>query len=265
MANSVFLSAGHGGNDPGAVGYGLKEKDINLQTLLGCKAELERHNVRVFSSRTTDENDGVYEEVREAIASGVDLAVSFHTNAGGGNGFEAYCNTSNPDGVRFSKLAEKYIKALGQNSRGVKDGTHLYFIRETPMTAVLLECFFIDNDADNNIGDTRAEQRALGVAYAKAILEYMGIAYKGNAPAKPAPAEPSKKLYRVQAGAYAKKAGAEKLVKALKDAGLDGAINYSAEDKLYRVQAGAYTVYANAEKMRDKVIAAGFAAFISEE
>ena len=30
MANSVFLSAGHGGNDPGAVGYGLKEKDIPL-------------------------------------------------------------------------------------------------------------------------------------------------------------------------------------------------------------------------------------------
>ena len=227
MADSVFLSAGHGGNDPGAVGNGLKEKDINLQTLLGCKAELERHKVKVFSSRTTDENDGVYEEVREAIASGVDLAVSFHTNAGGGNGFEAYCNTANPDGVRFSKLAEKYIKALGQNSRGVKDGTHLYFIRETPMTAVLLECFFIDNAADKNIGDTRAEQRALGVAYAKAILEYMGIDYKGNTPAKPAPSEPSKKLYRVQAGAYAD--------------------------------------YANAEKMRDKVIAAGFAAFISEE
>ena len=69
----------------------------------------------------------------------------------------------------------------------------------------------------------------------------------------------------MQVGAYAKKAGAEKQVKALKDAGLDGAINYSAKDKLYRVQAGAYTVYENAEKMRDKVIAAGFAAFISEE
>ena len=95
------------------------------------------------------------------------------------------------------------------------------------MTAVLLECFFIDNAADKNIGDTRAEQRALGVAYAKAILEYMGIAHKGNTPAKPATSEPSKKLYRVQAGAYAD--------------------------------------YANAEKIRDKVIAAGFAAFISEE
>ena len=30
----VFLSAGHGGSDPGAVGYGMKEKDINLNILL---------------------------------------------------------------------------------------------------------------------------------------------------------------------------------------------------------------------------------------
>lgn len=262
MANSVFLSAGHGGNDPGAVGYGLKEKDINLQTLLGCKAELERHNVKVFSSRTTDENDGVYEEVREAIASGAEIAVSFHANAGGGNGFEAYCNTANTDGVKLCKLAEKYVKALGQNSRGVKDGMHLYFIRETPMTAVLLESFFVDNDADNDIGDTKAEQKAFGTAYAKAILEYLGIAYKENTPDKPSS---PKKLYRVQTGAFAKKSGAEKQVKALKAAGLDGAISYSAKDKLYRVQAGAYSVYANAEKMKEKVIKAGFSAFISEE
>lgn len=262
MANSVFLSAGHGGNNPGAVALGLKEKDINLQTLLGCKDELERHGVKVFASRTTDENDDVYEEVREAIASGAKLAVSFHANAGGGNGFEAYCDTSNPDGVKFCKLAEKYVKALGQNSRGVKDGMHLYFIRETPMTAALLESFFIDNDTDNNIGDTKAEQRAFGTAYAKAILEYLGIAYKENTPDKPAS---PKKLYRVQTGAFAKKSGAEKQVKALKAAGLDGAISYSAKDKLYRVQAGAYSVYANAEKMKKKVIKAGFSAFISED
>ena len=30
----VFLSAGHGGNDPGASDYGLKEKRINLNIML---------------------------------------------------------------------------------------------------------------------------------------------------------------------------------------------------------------------------------------
>ena len=55
---------------------------------------------------------------------------------------------------------------------------HLCFVKNTSMKAVLFESFFIDNDKDNNIGDTTAEQKKFGVAYAKAILEYLGIKYK---------------------------------------------------------------------------------------
>lgn len=54
------------------------------------------------------------------------------------------------------------------------------FVNSTNMTAVLFESFFVDNDTDNDIGDTVTEQRDFGVAYAKAILEYLGIAYKGG-------------------------------------------------------------------------------------
>ena len=183
----VFLSAGHGGADPGAVAFGVKEKDINLQTLLACKEVLEKHNVEVVCSRTRDENDPVQDEAKEANASSADLAVSFHANAGGGDGFEAFCNLKNADAVNLSKLAEKHVKELGQNSRGIKSGMNLYFVKSTKMTAVLFESFFLDHDIDNNIGDTIAEQKAFGVAYAKAILEHFGITYnKTEATKKPA-------------------------------------------------------------------------------
>ena len=181
----VFLSAGHGGTDPGAVALGLKEKDINLQTLLACKSELERHGVIVICSRTKDEDDGVKEEVREANASGAVLAFSIHTNAGGGDGFEAFYFSTNEDGKRLAALCEKQVKALGQNSRGLKEGDHLYWCRNTKMTCCLVENFFIDNDKDNDIGDTIAEQRAFGVAYAKAILEYFEIPYKSDTQTEP--------------------------------------------------------------------------------
>ena len=173
----VFLSAGHGGSDPGAVAYGMKEKDINLNIMLACRDELQRHGVIVICSRTKDEDDKVGSEVAEANSSGADVAASFHTNAGKGNGSETFCNLNNSNGKKLAELCEKYVKAIGQNSRGVKSGNHLYFIRNTNMTAVLCECAFIDNDEDNNIIDTTAEQKAFGVAYAKAILEYLGIAY----------------------------------------------------------------------------------------
>ena len=176
--SKVFLSAGHGGTDPGAVGYGMKEKDINLQILLSCKSELERHGVNVVCSRTKDENDPVAQEVKEANASGADIAVSFHTNAGGGDGSETFYYPTSVGGKKLAELCEKHTKEISQNSRGIKSGKNLYFVKNTKMVAVLCECAFIDNNTDNDIIDTVAEQKSFGIAYAKAILEYFGIAYK---------------------------------------------------------------------------------------
>lgn len=201
----VFLSAGHGGSDPGAIAPGLKEKDINLETLIACRYELERHGVETICSRAKDENDPVADEVREANASGASIAVSFHANAGKGDGFEAFYYSNCSNGKRLAVLGEKYVKATGQNSRGVKTGDHLYFVKNTTMPAVLFESFFVDNPSD--ICDTKM----LGVAYAKAILEYLEVSYKGN-------------LYRVSAGTFSHKANAEALVQRLRKAGFDAII-----------------------------------------
>lgn len=220
----VFLSAGHGGSDPGACGNGLKEKDVNLQIMLACQAELVRHGVTVVCSRTTDANDPVQQEVNEANASGADIAVSFHTNAGGGDGSESFYYKGSSKGKKLAELCEKHVKAIGQNSRGVKTN-NLMFTRATKMTAVLCECAFVDNKKDVVIIDTVAEQKAFGVAYAKGILEYFGIAYKAPVAAKPA-ASTSGKLYRVQVGAYKEKANADKLVAELKVKGYSAIVKY---------------------------------------
>lgn len=209
----VFLSAGHGGSDPGAVANGLLEKTINLNTLLACMEVLEQHGVDVECSRLTDANDSVKNEVYEANTFKPDIAVSFHANAGGGDGFEAFYHSKNQDGKKFAELCEKHVKALGQNSRGVKHGDNLYFIKYTSMTSVLVESFFVDNIEDKTIGDTVSKQRALGEAYAKAILEYFGIKHEIKAP-----------IYRVQVGAFNNRFNAEKEVRKLKKAGFDGFI-----------------------------------------
>lgn len=209
---TVFLSAGHGGNDPGAVANGLQEKAINLNALLTCKDELVRHGVNVICSREKDADDPVAQEVKEANASNADLAVSFHANAGGGDGFEAFYYSKNEYGKKLAKLCEKHVKSLGQNSRGVKSGDKLYFIKNTKMVSVLVESFFVDNPADKKVGDTKEEQKAFGLAYAKAILEFLGIKYLPRV------------KYRVQVGAYEDKTNAAKLKQRLIDAGFEAII-----------------------------------------
>lgn len=178
--STVFLSAGHGGSDPGATAYGLKEKDINLNIMLACRDELKRHGVSVTCSRTKDENDPVTDEVKEANKSGAKVAVSFHTNAGKGDGSESFYYKGSSDGKKLAELCEKYTKQIGQNSRGAKATTSLWFVKGTNMTAVLCECAFIDHNTDNDIIDTVAEQKKFGVQYAKAILEYLGIKYQSG-------------------------------------------------------------------------------------
>lgn len=208
----VFLSAGHGGSDPGAVANGLYEKTINLNTLLACKEELVRHGVNVICSRERDVDDPVEQEVKEANAANADLAVSFHANAGGGDGFEVFYYSKSAYGKKLATLCENHVKALGQNSRGIKIGDKLYFIKNTKMTSILIESFFVDNPTDRQIGDTEEEQRAFGVVYAKAILEFLGIAYK------------SEYKYRVQVGAYRDKTNAESMKKKIQKAGFDAII-----------------------------------------
>lgn len=90
----VFIGVGHGGADPGAVSGTWEEADINLVMALAMRDELERHGVVVGISRVTDENDILTEEISEANAFKPDLAVECHNNAGGGDGFEVYRQTS---------------------------------------------------------------------------------------------------------------------------------------------------------------------------
>ena len=207
----VFLSAGHGGIDPGAVAYGLKEKDINLNIMLACNDVLIRHGVDTVLSRTKDENDPVAQEVKEANASKAAIAMSFHGNAGRGDGSETWYSKGSAKGRELASLCEKHVREIGQNSRGIKPSTELWFVKATTMPAVICECAFVDNDKDNDIIDTVEEQRAFGVAYAKAALEYFGIPYIENKSAK----------YTVQVGAFSNKSNAVDLCEKVKSAGFD--------------------------------------------
>ena len=212
MAN-VYIGVGHGGSDPGAVANGLKEKDVNLAVALACRDELERHDVTVLMSRTTDEEGTVSAKAAECNAFDADLAADIHFNAGGGDGAEVFHHHGGGKGKTLAKNILAEMVAIGQNSRGAKtkveNGVDYFgFIRETYCPAVIIEGAFLDNAADVQIIDTAEEQKAMGVAIAKGFLKTLGIAWKE-------PVVESNTLYRVQVGAYRVKANAEAMQRKL--------------------------------------------------
>lgn len=214
----VFLGVGHGGKDPGAVGNGLHEADLNLAIALACRDELERHGVIVGMSRATDENDPVSDEAKECNAFLPDLGLDIHCNAGGGDGAEVFYHYNGGTGKKLAENILAEIVNIGQNSRGAKtrrrsDGKdYYYFVRETACPSVVVECAFIDTAKDIAIIDTAEERKAMGIAIAKGVLATLGIKYKEE-----------KKLVSVQIGTF-ERHQAEKLLEFLASIGLYGSI-----------------------------------------
>lgn len=70
-------------------------------------------------------------------------------------------------------------------------------------------------------------------------------------------------IYRVQVGAFSKKANANRKLEAVKSAGFEDAMVFSVDGNLWRVQVGAYAVKSNAVKMQTKLAEAGFTGFVT--
>ncbi len=84
MTKLIYLDAGHGANDPGAVGNGLQEKDITLEVTKAVGARLVAHGFNVKYSRTTDANPG------DASQRGAEIGKSKAAY-----GLSIHCNSSN--------------------------------------------------------------------------------------------------------------------------------------------------------------------------
>jgi len=92
---SIVIDAGHGGNDPGAIGRRshVKEKNLTLQLARKLKSILEAEGIKVTMTRDSDIFIPLPMRSEIANKSGADLFVSVHINASRSRlmrGFECY-------------------------------------------------------------------------------------------------------------------------------------------------------------------------------
>lgn len=220
MSKKIYINPGHSDKDPGAVGFETERK-LNVKTA-NFMNEYLLANYDCQTKVTAGSVNSTATVAADANSWGADLLVSIHNNAGGGDGYEALVYSEKRKAL--GQIFEKYVKAAGQNSRGVKLRPELGVLRLSNMPAVLNEGAFVDNQKDIADWNEDHELKKLGEAYAKAAAEFLGLDKKVAAPAPaPAPVE-SNVLYRVQVGAFGNKANAEALKAKLAAAGFDGII-----------------------------------------
>lgn len=180
MPKTICIAPGHGGFDPGAVGNGLKESDINLQVSLQLKCILEMAGIPVVMTRTKDVAAGGANNIDDDLrnqcaisnAANVDLFFSVHVNAGGGTGAEIYVFG---DGGGILPVAESVVNSvasiMGAHGDAVKDGSDLYVVRNTTAPSMLLEIGFIDSTDADKIKQHLHDFAAL---IAPSLIEYLG-------------------------------------------------------------------------------------------
>ncbi|GAK10617.1 N-acetylmuramoyl-L-alanine amidase [Geomicrobium sp. JCM 19039] len=198
----IFLDPGHGGNDPGAVGNGLQEKDLVLDIGLRVRDLLEEYaGVEVEMSRTTDVFVDLSQRATLANNWGADYFVSIHINAGGGTGFESFIHSApSQDEVNFQPLIHNAIMSqISVSDRGQKS-QNFAVLRETSMPAILTENLFIDNSSDAALLSDSSFLQSVAVGHANGIADIFDLEDGGGG-------EPPSSTYRVivdgtQEGAY---------------------------------------------------------------
>ena len=209
----VALDPGHDDRDAGASDYGLHEEALTLKIANYCKEELEKYaGVEVYMTRTSSKcpypnaspaGGCITARANAAAKAGAKIFVSFHLNAWTdpkSNGAEVIIpnyNWKSDVGAQGRELASKILNeltSLGLCNRGLvcKTGTDPKYKypdgsledwftvqvanKYNGIPGIIVEHAFITNSGDvNNVLNTEAGLKRLGVADATGIANYLGL------------------------------------------------------------------------------------------
>ncbi|MGN9864796.1 N-acetylmuramoyl-L-alanine amidase family protein [Bacillus swezeyi] len=176
LGKTIYIDAGHGGEDSGAVGNGLLEKDVNLDVSNLLTEKLKDEGADTVMTRTDDAFLSLEERVAKASANGSDLFISIHVNSAvpEASGTETYFDSTYKaaDSEQFaSEVQERLPGALDTTDRGVKE-SGFYVIKNSKMPSALVELGFITNDEDADKLRSSESQKKAADALNEAVVSY---------------------------------------------------------------------------------------------
>ncbi len=226
QVKKVMIDAGHGGKDPGALGKKSKEKDLTLAIALkvGHYIETNVPGVTVEYTRTTDKFIELGRRAEMANEAKADVFISIHINACNNSkvyGSSTYVNGHAKDAdnlaiqkqenggedirpeeyITFAniqsanhgnstllagKIQDQFRTRAGRKDLGVKQACFAVLWR-TNMTAVLVECGFISNAAEERYMMSDDGQSYLASAIYRAFKEYKKAVEGRNTGVTPPP------------------------------------------------------------------------------
>jgi N-acetylmuramoyl-L-alanine amidase len=180
----IMLDAGHGPDTPGKRSpNGFKEFSFTSAAADFVREILQSYqNVGVYFAHSKEEDVPLSVRTAKANRLGTDCYVSIHANAAGddqgwnqANGIESFVYLSKPrEALALAvSIQRSLIQATGLSDRGVKSAD-FHVLRETNMTAVLVECGFYTNKKEERLLCSASYQRLC----AQAIVHGLANVYQ---------------------------------------------------------------------------------------
>jgi len=187
-AYTIVVDAGHGGLDPGSIGYKtkVKESEVNLAVSLKLKKLLENFGAKVVMTRET--SAGLYglstknykkrdmQKRRDIIeAVNPNIVVSVHMNSyirHNLRGAQVFFDKSSAASELLAlSIQDQFAASLPASDKGIAVGDY-YMLKCTPAASVIAECGFLSNIEDEKLLITDEYQDKLASCIFKGIVAY---------------------------------------------------------------------------------------------
>lgn len=189
----IVIDAGHGGIDGGTVGVsGVLERDLNLAiarkcelllTLFGVEVVMTRHDAESLddgTGATIAQRKAADIKMRVAIANaGADALISVHMNSFPDPqywGTQVFYSMNDPASATLAESLQTAARKMlaPENARESKAADdRIYLLRHTTIPAVIVECGFLSNPAEEAKLCDNSYQNAVAAAICVGTLDFL--------------------------------------------------------------------------------------------
>lgn len=157
----IYLDAGHGGPDPGAVHKNLKESDINLSfcKILGNRLEqlgatvlyIREGDYDLSSTKNGRKRSDLSNRIKAINDAKPDIYISVHVNSDPNPtwyGAQVFYNNKNEKNIILAEKIGNSLKKANVSKRKISKINNIYMYDRINYPGILLEVGFISNYGD---------------------------------------------------------------------------------------------------------------------
>ena len=162
LGKVIYIDAGHGGKDSGAVSNKIIEKDLNLTIAKELYNALSQRGAIVLLTRDGDydlsssnysrKRSDLYNRAKMINESKANMFISIHLNSDVNSsyrGIQLFYNSINKENKLIAEAIYSSLENNINNIRDNKEYNDYYMYKNIKVPGILIECGFISNPYDN--------------------------------------------------------------------------------------------------------------------